>query len=129
MNRVVFLRCAALLALVPVRPTAQEAGAFAVTGGADTVALERFSRQTTRAIFKDDSVAVDQASRSSGVKTLIFPTTRSPIAYLNLSVPLMEQATRRAEASEFRFNVDRDGRILGGAVASQGLSITRGAGR
>jgi hypothetical protein len=124
------------------------------------------ARQTTRVIFKDDSVAVDEASRWSGAKTLIFPTTRSAIVYLNLSVALMEQATRRAEASladsmavpffnlgggqtvtgmvsrvgadsaavrigtvEFRFKVDRDGRILGGVVPSQGLRITRTAGR
>lgn len=124
------------------------------------------ARQTARVIFKDDSVAVDQADRWSGVKTLIMPTTRSAIVYLNLSVALLEQATRRAESSrsdsvpvpffnlgggqtvtgvvsrvgrdsaavrigsvEFRFNVDGEGRILGGAVPSQGLRITRAAGR
>jgi hypothetical protein len=218
MNRVILLRCASLLVLIPGALSAQEAGAFAVTRGADTVALEHFSRvpgelsasltrlsgattrervhykatllpdasaplievsvwraedpegmparQTTRVIFKDDSVAIDQAGRSSGLKTLLFPTTRAAIAYLNLSVALMEQATRRAEASgadslavpffnlgggqtvtgmvrrvgadsaavrigtvEFRFNVDRDGRILGGTVPSQGLRISRAAGR
>lgn len=126
MNRVVLLRCAMLLVLLPGGLAAQEAGAFAVTRGADTVALEQVSRQTTRVIFKDDRVAVDEANRSSGVKTLIFPTTRSAIVYLDLSVALMEQASRRAE---FRFNVDREGRIPGGAVPSQGLRITRGTGR
>lgn len=207
-----------LLALLPVVATAQEAGAFAVTRGSDTVALEQFSRrpgelsgsltrvagvaarervrykavllpdesaplievsvwraddpeemparQTTRIIFKEDSVAVDEASRWSGVRTLILPTERAAIAYLNLSVALLEQATRRAEASgtdslpvpffnlgggqtvtgmvsrvgtdsaavrigtvEFRLKVDGVGRILGGAVPSQGLKITREAGR
>lgn len=218
MNRVALLRFASLLMLIPGVLSAQEVGAFAVTRGEDTVALEQFSRlpeelsaslirlsgattrervhykatllpdasaplielsvwraddpegmparQTTRVIFKDDSVAIDQAGRSSGLKTLLFPTTRSAIAYLNLSVALMEQATRRAEASgadslavpffnlgggqtvtgvvrrvgadsaavligtvEFRFEVDRAGRILGGTVPSQGLRITRAVGR
>ena len=212
------LRCAAFLLLVPALLPAQESGAFTITRGTDTVALERWTRdssgltasltrvagaaarervhykatllpdasaplievsvwraddpegmrarQTTRLIFKDDSVAVDEANRWGGVRTVILPTQRSAIAYLNLSVALMEQATRRAESSrrdsvavpffnlgggqtvtgvvsrvgadsalvrigtvEFRLRVDGTGRILGGTVPSQGLEITRGAGR
>lgn len=124
------------------------------------------ARQTVRIIFKQDSVAVDDATRGHGVQTLILPTARAAIAYLNLSVALLEQATRRAEESrsdslavpffnmgggqtvtgmvsrvgpdsalvrigtvEFRLRVDGDGRILGGAVPSQGLRITREGGR
>lgn len=211
------LRSTSFLLLVPCVLSAQEAGAFTITRGSDTVAQEQFNRapgelsahltrlagptsrervrykaallpdasaplielsvwraedpegmparQTARVIFKDDSVAVDQAD-GGGVKTLVMPTTRSAIVYLNLSVALLEQATRRVESShadsvavpffnlgggqtvtgmvsrigsdsaairigsvEFRFNVDDDGRILGGAVPSQGLRITRSAGR
>lgn len=211
------LRSIPFLLLVTGALSAQEAGAFTITRGSDTVAQEQFqrapgelsasltrlagaaarerlhykaallpdasaplievsvwraddpegvpARQTARVIFKDDSVAVDQADQG-GVKTLILPTTRSAIVYLNLSVALLEQATRRVEASkadsvpvpffnlgggqtvtgmvrrigsdsaairigavEFRLSVDGDGRILGGAVPSQGLRITRGAGR
>jgi len=218
MIRATAFGCLCLLALTPGAARAQEAGAFATTRGADTVALERFSRepgglsgdltrvagaaarervhyqaallpdasaplieisvwragdpegmparQTTRLIFKDDSVAVDEANRWSGVRTMILPTARSALAYLNLSVALLEQATRRMEASradslavpffnlgggqtvtgmvsrvgadsaairigtvEFRLRVDTDGRILGGSVPSQGLRITREAGR
>ncbi|HSB52857.1 MAG TPA: hypothetical protein VLD58_00800 [Gemmatimonadales bacterium] len=218
MIRVASLRLATTLLLVPAALAAQEAGAFTITRGADTVALERWSRdssilsasltrvagasarervrykatllpdasaplielsvwrgedpedmparQTTRIIFKDDSVAVDEATRWSGVRSIILPTQRSAIAYLNLSIALMEQATRRAESTrgdsvavpffnlgggqtvtgvvrrigadsalvrigtvEFRLKVDGTGRILGGSVPSQGLEITRGAGR
>jgi hypothetical protein len=218
MIRATIVRCGTLFVLLPGAALAQEVGAFATTRGADTVALERFSRgpgelsaeltriagaaarervhykatllpdasaplievsawraddpaemparQTTRVIFKDDSVAVDEANRWSGVRTRIFPTTRSAIAYLNLSVALLEQATRRVGASRvdslavpffnlgggqtitgmvtrvgadsaalrigtvvFRLRVDADGRILGGSVPSQGLRITREAGR
>ncbi len=212
------LRSTPFLLLITGALSAQEAGAFTITRGADTVAQEQFTRvpgelsahlirlagasarervhykavllpdasaplievsvwraddpedvparQTARVIFKDDSVAVDQADRWSGVKTLVMPTTKAAIAYLNLSVALLEQATRRVEWSktdslavpffnlgggqtvtgmvsrigtdsaavrigsvEFRLNVDGDGRILGGAVPSQGLRITRAAGR
>jgi hypothetical protein len=124
------------------------------------------ARQTTRIIFKDDSVAVDEVSGWTGVRTLILPTSRAAIVYLNLSIALLEQATRRAEAARadslavpffnlgggqtvtgmvsrqgadsalvrigtvvFRLAVDGEGRILGGAVPSQGLRITREAGR
>jgi hypothetical protein len=123
------------------------------------------ARQNTRVIFKDDSVAVDDASTWGGVRTVILPTRRAAIAYLNLSVALLEQATRRAETSrgdslavpffnlgggqtvtgvvrrvdadsalvrigtvEFRLRVDPSGRILGGAIPAQGLTIVRQAG-
>lgn len=151
MIRVAALRSATFLLLFPTAVSAQEAGAFTITRGADTIALERFSRdsgglsasltrvagpsarervryqatllpdasapllevsvwrandpedmparQTTRLIFKDDSVAVDEANRWGGVRTVILPTQRAVIAYLNLSVALMEQATRRAESA------------------------------
>jgi hypothetical protein len=218
MIRASLVSCLTLLALLPGAATAQEAGAFTMIHGTDTVALERFNRgpgelsadltrvvgaatrervhykatllpdesaplieisawraedpeemparQTARIIFKEDSVAVDEANRWSGVRTVILPTARAAIAYLNLSVALLEQATRRVEASrsdslpvpffnlgggqtvtgmvsrvgtdsaavrigtvEFRLKVDGVGRILGGAVPSQGLKITREAGR
>jgi hypothetical protein len=218
MIRAFILRALAVAALLPEAAGAQEAGAFTVTRGTDTVALEQFNRdegqlsgslmrasrgsarerihykatlladesaplielsvwravdpeesparQTTRIIFKEDSVAVDEANRWSGVRTFVLPTTRAALAYLNLSVALLEQATRRVEASradslavpffnlgggqtvtgmvsrvgsdsatvriggvEFRLRIDGDGRILGGAVPSQGLNITREAGR
>ena len=57
---------------------------------------ETAARQTTRVIFKDDSVAVDEANVWSGVRTFVLPTTRNPVPYLNLSVAILEQATRRA---------------------------------
>ena len=49
-------------------------------------------------IFKDDSVAVDEMT-GSGLRTLVLPTRRTPIPYLNLSIAFLEQATRRAAAS------------------------------
>lgn len=148
----VVLRSAPFLFLLTGALRAQEAGAFTITRGADTVAQEQFNRapgelsasltrlagtaarervhykatllpdasaplielsvwraedpedmparQTARVIFKDDSVAVDQADRWSGVKTMVMGTARSAIVYLNLSVALLEQATRRAESSK-----------------------------
>ncbi len=57
------------------------------------------ARQTTRVIFKDDSVAVDEVDRLTGLRTMIFPTTAGAVPYLNLSVAFLEQATRRAAAS------------------------------
>lgn len=199
--------------LSPAALAAQESGGFAVLHGADTVAIESFTRQdvelkgrllrgagqsrervqyratlvddgsaplvelsawrgddaedaharqTVRVIFKDDSAAVDDASGKTGVMTRILPTQRAAIPYLNLSTAWMEQVTRRLLASpgdslavpffnlgggqtvtgmarryaadsasvrlgsvEFRFRVDPQGRILGGAVPAQGLLITR----
>ena len=142
---------ALLCLLSPVGLTAQESGGFLVLHGADTVAVETFTRQdvelkgrllrgstsqareriqfratvlndgsaplvelvawqgddpedapareNARVIFKGDSVAVDDASRLTGVLTQIFPTQRSAIPYLNLSTAWLEQATRRLAAS------------------------------
>lgn len=202
------------LVLLPVAVAAQQPGGFMVLRGADTVAVEHFTRdtfelsgslvrvasrdarervryratlladgsapllelsawraddpqdsparQTTRVIFKDDSVAVDEANRWSGVRTVVLPTSRDPVPYLNLSMAFLENATRRAAREggasvtlpffnlgggqtldgtvervgsdsalvrigsvEFRFQVDGEGRILGGAVPAQGLVIAR----
>jgi hypothetical protein len=57
------------------------------------------ARQTARVIFKDDSAAVDDVSRTAGVMTRILPTQRSAIPYLNLSTAWLEQVTRRLLAS------------------------------
>jgi hypothetical protein len=57
------------------------------------------ARETARAIFKDDSVAVDDVSPASGVMTRLFATQRGAIPYLNLSTAWMEQATRRLAAA------------------------------
>jgi hypothetical protein len=54
------------------------------------------ARQSARVIFKDDSVAIDDAGRQSGVFTRVFPTERGAVPYLNLSTAFLEQATRRA---------------------------------
>ncbi len=54
------------------------------------------ARQTARVIFKDDSVAIDDAGRQHGVYTRVFPTERAAVAYLNLSTVFLEQATRRS---------------------------------
>jgi hypothetical protein len=119
------------------------------------------ARQSARVIFKDDSVAVDDASRSAAL-TRLFATERGAIPYLNLSLAFLELATRRFAASgadsltvpffnlgggqtvagtvrrlsadtaslqlagvEFRLTLDRDGRIQGGTVPSQGLRLVR----
>jgi hypothetical protein len=55
-------------------------------------------RQTSRVIFRDDSVAVDDMT-GSGLRTLILPTQRTAIPFLHLSVAFMELATRRAAAA------------------------------
>lgn len=56
------------------------------------------ARQNARVIFKDDSVAVDDASRSNAM-TRLFATERGAIPYLNLSLAFLELATRRFAAS------------------------------
>lgn len=56
------------------------------------------ARQNARVIFKDDSVAVDDASRSAAL-TRLFATERGAIPYLNLSLAFLELATRRFAAS------------------------------
>ncbi len=58
------------------------------------------ARQTTRVIFKDDSVAVDEMSRSNGLRTRLFPTAVAAVPYLNLSIAFLEQATRRAATAD-----------------------------
>lgn len=55
------------------------------------------ARQSSRVIFKDDSVAVDDMT-GAGLRTMVMPTQRAPIPYLNLSIAFLEQATRRAAA-------------------------------
>ncbi|MEO8636310.1 MAG: hypothetical protein ABI587_13640 [Gemmatimonadales bacterium] len=62
------------------------------------------ARQTSRVIFKDDSVAVDDMT-GSGLRTLVMPTQPAPIPYLKLSIAFLEQATRRAAASPGRDSV------------------------
>jgi hypothetical protein len=57
------------------------------------------ARQTARVIFKDDSVAIDQANSTGGVVTTLFATRRAAIPFLNLSMAWLEQATRRFAAS------------------------------
>lgn len=57
---------------------------------------ESKSRQSARVIFKDDSVAVDEANDRSGVSTRVFETQRNALPYLNLSTAFLELATRRA---------------------------------
>jgi hypothetical protein len=52
-------------------------------------------RQRTRVIFKDDSVSVDDLT-PRGMVTLVLPTVRGAIPYLNLSFGLLEEATVRA---------------------------------
>ncbi len=55
-------------------------------------------RQQARAIFKDDSVAVDDVN-NNGLQTRLFATRKGAVPYLNLSFALLEQAIRRARAS------------------------------
>jgi hypothetical protein len=54
------------------------------------------ARQSVRVIFKDDSVAVDEANRWGGITTRVMGTERSAIPYLPGSTALLELATRRA---------------------------------
>lgn len=165
----------ALCAVLGVCPAvAQEAGGFAVLHGVDTVAVERFSRdssqlsgsltrrsgavarervryratilpdasaplidvsawraedpeesparQTTRVIFKDDSVAVDEVSRWDGVRTVVLPTARAAIPYLNLSFAFLEQATRRASDSRAESVVVPFFNLGGGQTVSGSVS-------
>jgi len=54
------------------------------------------ARQNVRVIFKDDSVAVDDANRWGGVTTQVMGTERAAIPYLAGSTALLELVTRRA---------------------------------
>jgi len=50
-----------------------------------------------RVIFREDSVAVDDATRK-GIESWVFGTERGAVPYLNLSFALLEQAVRRLRA-------------------------------
>lgn len=52
-------------------------------------------RQRARLIFRDDSVAVDDAN-SMGMNTLVYFVGKGGLTYVNLSFAFMEQATMRA---------------------------------
>jgi len=123
--------------------------------------------QRARAIFRNDSVAIDDVS-GHGAQTRIFPTQVGALPYLNLSFGLLEQAIRRAAVLgkdsvqvaffnlsgsqakaagatavgtiarlagdsialelgevEFRLRVDAQGRLTGGGIPAQRLSIER----
>lgn len=54
------------------------------------------ARQSVRLIFKDDSVAVDEANRWGGVITRVLPTRAGAIPYLAGSTAMLELITRRA---------------------------------
>lgn len=54
------------------------------------------ARQNVRVIFKDDSVAIDEANDRTGVNTKLFQSQKGAIPYLNLSTAFLELATRRA---------------------------------
>lgn len=57
---------------------------------------ESKARQNARVIFKEDSVAIDEANDKTGVSTRLFETQRGALPYLNLSTAFLELATRRA---------------------------------
>lgn len=54
------------------------------------------ARQSVRVIFKDDSVAVDEANRWGGLTTRVMGTERAAIPYFAGSIALLELVTRRA---------------------------------
>ena len=54
------------------------------------------ARQTVRVIFKEDSVAVDEANRWGGLTTRVMATEPSAIPYFAGSTALLELITRRA---------------------------------
>ncbi len=58
------------------------------------------ARQNIRVIFKEDSVAVDEANDRSGVSTRLFETQRNAVPYLNLSCRFLELATQRAAGKD-----------------------------
>jgi hypothetical protein len=58
------------------------------------------ARQNVRVIFKDDSVAVDEANDRTGVSTRLFETRRDAVPYLNLSCRFLELATQRAAGKD-----------------------------
>ena len=138
-----------------------------VRQGVDTGLVEAHVAERTRAIFRGDSVAVDDMT-DQGLDTRVLPTRAGALPYLNLSFGLLEQAIRRAGvvggdsvrvpffnvsgstrggegatvvgtvsrigvdsvalelgSVEYRMRVDAGGRLLGGAIAAQGLSFER----
>jgi hypothetical protein len=58
------------------------------------------ARQNVRVIFKEDSVAVDEANDRSGVSTRLFETQRNAVPYLNLSCRFLQLATQRAAGQD-----------------------------
>jgi hypothetical protein len=67
-----------------------------VRNGPDSGTVQAKFSQRTRIIFRDDSVAVDDAT-GRGLKTLVLGTERGAMPYINLSFALLEQAVRRAQ--------------------------------
>jgi hypothetical protein len=68
-----------------------------VREGVDTGLVRARVSQRTRAIFRGDSVAVDDMTEH-GMDTAVLPTRVGALPYLNLSFGLLEQAVRRAAA-------------------------------
>ena len=66
-----------------------------VREGADTGLAKPRVVQRTRAIFRGDSVAVDDVT-GNGMQTRVLATQAGAVPYLNLSFGLLEQAIRRA---------------------------------
>jgi hypothetical protein len=137
-----------------------------VRNGPDSGSVQAKFTQRTRVVFRDDSVAVDDAG-GRGLKTLVLGTERGAMPYINLSFALLEQAVRRARmfgaggaevpffnlsgtgrqsgqtvrgkvtpvgndsvavaigAVEFRLSVDSEGRLLGGGIPAQQLTVER----
>jgi hypothetical protein len=54
------------------------------------------ARQTVRVIFKEDSVAVDEANRWGGITTRVMQTEPAAIPYFAGSTAMLELITRRA---------------------------------
>ncbi|MGE5232375.1 MAG: hypothetical protein ACM3NS_11580, partial [Deltaproteobacteria bacterium] len=63
--------------------------------GVDTGLVRARVSERTRAIFRGDSVAVDDMTEH-GMDTRVLPTRVGALPYLNLSFGLLEQALRRA---------------------------------
>jgi hypothetical protein len=68
-----------------------------VRQGVDTGLIRARVSERTRAIFRGDSVAVDDLT-DHGMDTRVLPTRAGALPYLNLSFGLLEQAVRRAAA-------------------------------
>jgi len=67
-------------------------------GSATSGAKARIT-QRARVIFKEDSAAVDDLG-GGGLQTRLFGTQIGAVPYLNLSFALLEQAVRRARATD-----------------------------